>query len=55
MVLGIDKKFAWVLLPMLGFGIGHYLDKKETERMVRFRDKSALYGRPDGSDKEPSW
>ncbi|EDV34306.1 uncharacterized protein Dana_GF21240, isoform E [Drosophila ananassae] len=55
MVLGLDKRYLWSALPLLGFAIGHFLDKKETERMTMFRDKSALYGRPGGSDKEPSW
>ncbi|KAM8720083.1 hypothetical protein ACLKA7_006177 [Drosophila subpalustris] len=56
MVLGLDKRAMWAALPLLGFAIGHFLDKKETERMSMFRDKSALYGRPAGSeDKPPSW
>ncbi|XP_016997599.1 uncharacterized protein ND-MNLL [Drosophila takahashii] len=56
MVLGLDKRALWGALPLLGFAIGHFLDKKETDRMTMFRDKSALYGRPAGSeDKAPSW
>ncbi|EDW82669.1 NADH dehydrogenase [ubiquinone] 1 beta subcomplex subunit 1 [Drosophila tropicalis] len=56
MVLGLDKRILWAGLPLLGFAIGHFLDKKETERMTLFRDKSALFGRPEGSEKqEPSW
>ncbi|KAH8396218.1 hypothetical protein KR222_005540 [Zaprionus bogoriensis] len=56
MVLGLNKRSLWAAVPLLGFAIGHFLDKKETERMGMFRDKSALYGRPAGSeDKEPSW
>lgn len=56
MVLGLDKRALWAALPLLGFAIGHFLDLKETERMSMFRDKSALYARPAGSeDKPPSW
>ncbi|TMW49574.1 hypothetical protein DOY81_005362, partial [Sarcophaga bullata] len=43
-MLGIDTRYVLGVLPLLGFAIGHYLDKKETERMTMFRDKSALYG-----------
>lgn len=56
MVLGLDARALWAALPLLGFAIGHFLDLKETERMTMFRDKSALYARPEGSeDKPPSW
>ncbi|XP_052850040.1 uncharacterized protein LOC128260823 [Drosophila gunungcola] len=56
MVFGLDKRALWGALPLLGFAIGHFLDKKETDRMTMFRDKSALYGRSGGSeDKAPSW
>lgn len=53
-MLGIDKRYIWGVLPFLGLAIGHFLDLKETERMTRFRDKSALYGRPEGR-QQPSW
>ncbi|NEU33467.1 hypothetical protein GN156_22545, partial [bacterium LRH843] len=33
------------LFPLCGLLIGNYLDNAETERMTRFRDKSALYYR----------
>ncbi|XP_017485741.1 PREDICTED: NADH dehydrogenase [ubiquinone] 1 beta subcomplex subunit 1 [Rhagoletis zephyria] len=55
-MIGLDKRYAWGVLPLIGFAIGHFLDKKETERMTLFRDKSALYGRPEGAErKPPSW
>ncbi|XP_037892916.1 NADH dehydrogenase [ubiquinone] 1 beta subcomplex subunit 1 isoform X1 [Glossina fuscipes] len=44
-MLGLDRGYIWGVLPLIGFAIGHFLDKKETERMTMFRDKSALYGR----------
>lgn len=53
-MLGINKNYVWGVLPFIGLAIGHYLDKKETERMTMFRDKSALYGRPEGR-AQPSW
>ncbi|KAK4877458.1 hypothetical protein RN001_009964 [Aquatica leii] len=47
---------GWMVLPFIGFGIGWYLDKRETERMTLFRDKSALYGRQhDDPSRPPSW
>ncbi|BFG02451.1 NADH dehydrogenase [Drosophila madeirensis] len=56
MVLGLDKRALWAIVPFFGFALGHFLDKKETERMTMFRDKSALYARPGGSaNQEPSW
>lgn len=55
-MIGLDKRYVWCVLPLIGFAIGHFLDKKETERMTLFRDKSALFGRPEGAEgKSPSW
>lgn len=54
-MIGINKQYIWAALPLLGFAIGHYLDKKETQRMVLFRDKSALYGKKLPEGAEPSW
>ncbi|XP_037892924.1 NADH dehydrogenase [ubiquinone] 1 beta subcomplex subunit 1 isoform X2 [Glossina fuscipes] len=48
-MLGLDRGYIWGVLPLIGFAIGHFLDKKETERMTMFRDKSALYGRAEGN------
>lgn len=55
MVFGITKQYVWVALPLTGFLIGCYLDRKETERMTLFRDKSALYGRQLKAGEQPSW
>lgn len=52
-VFGITSKYVWFALPMTGFAIGWFLDNKETQRMVRYRDKSALYGREGVT--VPSW
>lgn len=55
-MIGLEKRYVWAVLPFIGFLIGHFLDKKETERMTLFRDKSALYAPPAGSkDTTPSW
>ncbi|KAL9880894.1 NADH dehydrogenase (ubiquinone) MNLL subunit [Glossina fuscipes fuscipes] len=54
-MLGLDRGYIWGVLPLIGFAIGHFLDKKETERMTMFRDKSALYGRAEGKKGPPSW
>lgn len=55
MVFGITRQYIWGICPFVGFGIGWFLDRKETERMVLFRDKSALYGRPMSDAEKPSW
>lgn len=44
-ILGITREYLWYGVPMVGFCLGWYLDRKETERMSLFRNKSALYGR----------
>ncbi|XP_067635672.1 NADH dehydrogenase [ubiquinone] 1 beta subcomplex subunit 1 [Eurosta solidaginis] len=55
-MFAFEKRYLVCVLPFIGFAIGAFLDRKETERMVLFRDKSALYARPDGSmPKTPSW
>ncbi|GLH01760.1 AGAP000849-PA-like protein, partial [Gryllus bimaculatus] len=55
-IFGITARMAIMsLLPLTGFGIGCYLDHKETERMTMFRDKSALYGRVLKPGEAPSW
>ncbi|KAJ1525071.1 hypothetical protein ONE63_009915 [Megalurothrips usitatus] len=44
--------------PFCGFYLGLLLDRSETERMTRYRDRSALYGRPPpppGVKEIPSW
>lgn len=51
-IFGLTRQYLWLGLPLLGFSVGSFLDNKETQRMVQFRDKSALYGRK--VDK-PSW
>lgn len=53
--LGLQRQYLWMGLPLLGYGIGWFLDRKETERMVMFRDRSALYGRTLKEGDEPSW
>lgn len=44
-LLGLTREYVWYGVPMVGFCIGWYLDRKETERMSLFRNKSSLYGR----------
>lgn len=44
-----------MILPFVGFGIGWWIDRTETLRMTRFRDKSALYGRKLADGEPPSW
>lgn len=50
----IPKGIAFAALPFLGFGIGWYLDRLETERLTLFRDKSALYGRELKEGEKPT-
>lgn len=51
-LFGLTRHYLWTALPLTGFAIGTWLDNMETQRMSKFRDKSALYGRQ--VDK-PSW
>lgn len=53
--IGFSKQWGVYLVPFVGFYIGWFLDTKETERMVSFRDKSALYGRTLKEGEKPSW
>ena len=55
MVFGITKQYAWGILPFIGFGIGWFLDNKETERMTIYRDRSSLYGGNVQPGQQPSW
>ncbi|XP_051175466.1 uncharacterized protein LOC127290737 [Leptopilina boulardi] len=50
-------KFYAILFGTFGTTLtaGIYLDRNETERMSRFRDKSALYGRTLAPGEPPSW
>ena len=47
--------FIPMMFPSLGFLLGWWLERKEDERMTRFRDKSALYGRTLAPGEKPSW
>ena len=38
-----------------GWPIGRYIEAQDRNRMTRFRDKSALFGKEKGPDDEPSW
>lgn len=49
------KNIALASLGVIGFAFGAFLDRKETERMTLFRDKSALYGRVLKEGEPPSW
>lgn len=53
--IGLTRQYLWVGLPLIGFALGWYLDRAETERMVGFRDRSALYGRQLAAGEKPSW
>lgn len=47
-----------IVAPLIGAYIGKCFDDAETQRMTRFRDRSALYGRPPpapGVKEIPSW
>lgn len=53
--IGFNKQWFYMLVPLAGFALGAFLDRKETERMVMFRDKSALYARTLKEGEQPSW
>lgn len=48
------REYLLCTLPFIGWAIGWKLDKIEDERLTRFRDKSALYGKSTPPAK-PSW
>ncbi|XP_014225521.1 uncharacterized protein LOC106651508 [Trichogramma pretiosum] len=48
------KEYAILVFPWTGFLTGKVLNKWEDERLSRFRDKSALYGKAVPPEK-PSW
>lgn len=50
-------KFYGTTFGLFGvvFSIGAFLDRMEAERMTRFRDKSALFGRQLAPGEPPSW
>ncbi|KAK8384425.1 hypothetical protein O3P69_009315 [Scylla paramamosain] len=52
----IDRKLMLgILVPLTGYYLGSLLDRTETNRLVMFRDKSALYGRELAPGEKPSW
>lgn len=51
----IPKGIQWGIFPVIGYAAGWFLDRKETERLTLFRDKSALYGRKLREGEPPSW
>lgn len=55
LLTGLTPQYLWLGLPLVGFGIGWFLDREETLRMTRFRDKSALYGHRLKAGDPPSW
>ena len=50
----VQSFWAAVVLAT-GIPLGLYLEHQDVNRMTRFRDKSALYGKEKGPDEEPSW
>ena len=47
---------ATVAFIFTGFIVGHWVDRNENNRLVRFRDKSMLYGKPKSEAGDaPSW
>ena len=49
-------QFASLALALgVGWSVGRYIDRQDKNRMSRFRDKSALFGKEKGPDDEPSW
>jgi hypothetical protein len=56
-IFGITRDYWVWALPLTGLTVGWWLDRKEIERMVSFRDRSALYGKnpPPAKPSWPSW
>ncbi|XP_044014722.1 NADH dehydrogenase [ubiquinone] 1 beta subcomplex subunit 1 [Aphidius gifuensis] len=52
----VFKNFGIATLTFAtAFALGHWFDRNEDERMTKFRDKSALYGRTLAPGEKPSW
>lgn len=50
------KVYAQCIAIIVPFtAVGWYIDRCESERMTRFRDKSKLYGRELKPGEAPSW
>jgi len=57
-VFSCPKTIFFLISPIGGAYVGKVFDDAETERMSRYRDRSALYGRPPpppGVTEIPSW
>lgn len=54
-IFGITPRYVWFAVPLTGFFIGKFLDDKETERMISWRDKTALYGGRVQPGDSPTW
>ena len=52
---GLTKQYLLCTIPFMGYAFGAWLQRIEDLRLTRFRDKSALYGRPENPPSEPSW
>ncbi|XP_066255517.1 NADH dehydrogenase [ubiquinone] 1 beta subcomplex subunit 1 [Euwallacea similis] len=51
----LPKQWPFLSVPLLGYLLGKYIDRSETERLSLFRDKSALYGRVLKEGEKPTW
>ncbi|XP_015517076.1 NADH dehydrogenase [ubiquinone] 1 beta subcomplex subunit 1 [Neodiprion pinetum] len=54
-ILGFTREFLLMVVPLTGYAFGSWIDRQESLRMTRFRDKSALYGRTLAPGEPPSW
>lgn len=53
---GLERNTAPVFgCLFFGFVFGSILDRSDTNSMIFYRDRSALYGRELQKDEEPSW
>lgn len=54
--LSFMAKKLWPLIPpVIGLQIGAFFDQYDSKRYLRFRDKSALYGKKLAEGEPPSW
>jgi hypothetical protein len=51
--LGVTAVASLVIFGTMSFG--YWLECVENYRLVRFRDKSLLYGKPKAEGEAPSW
>lgn len=54
-ITGMKNYGKYFCMVATGFALGCYYDRHDTNRMIIYRDKSALYGKELKEGELPSW